>query len=70
MDKNSVRFEVFAAVTMKIAIFWDIRSQFLPHRKHISLLQKPASKCYIIFETFTAVTMKNAVFLDDYALLL
>jgi hypothetical protein len=26
---------VFTAVTMKNADFWDIKTQFLPHRKHI-----------------------------------
>jgi hypothetical protein len=39
-----VRFEVFTAVTMKNVIFWDIKSQFILHRRHImSLLQSPAS---------------------------
>jgi hypothetical protein len=33
---NYVRFEVFTAVTMKNAIFWDIKSQFVPHRRHIT----------------------------------
>jgi hypothetical protein len=28
------RFEVFTAVTMKNAVFWDIKTQFVPHRKH------------------------------------
>jgi hypothetical protein len=38
-----VRFEVFAAVTMKIGVFWDIETQFVPHRRHItSPLQSPA----------------------------
>jgi hypothetical protein len=31
-----VRFEVFTAVTMKNAVFWDIKTQFLPHRRHIT----------------------------------
>jgi hypothetical protein len=26
-------FEVFTAVTMKNAIFWDIKALFVPHRK-------------------------------------
>jgi hypothetical protein len=39
-----VTFEVFTAVTMKNAIFWDIKTQFVPHRRHItSPLQSPAS---------------------------
>jgi hypothetical protein len=38
-----VRFEVFTAVTMK-NVFWDIKAQFVPHRRHItSLLQSPDS---------------------------
>jgi hypothetical protein len=49
---------------MKNGVFWDIKTQFLPHRRHItSPLQSPASYCYVRFEVFTAVTMKN-VFLD------
>jgi hypothetical protein len=38
-----VRFEVFTAVTMKNVVFWDIKSQFLLHKRHIrSPLQSPA----------------------------
>jgi hypothetical protein len=40
----SVRFEVFIAVTMKNVVFWDIRTQFVLHGRHImSLLQSSAS---------------------------
>jgi hypothetical protein len=36
--------EVFRAVTMKNVVFWDIKTQFIPHRRHItSPLQSPAS---------------------------
>jgi hypothetical protein len=39
-----VSFEVFTAVTMKNVIFWDIKTQFVPHRRHItSPLQSPPS---------------------------
>jgi hypothetical protein len=31
-----VRFEVFAAVTMKNGVFWDIETKFVLHRRHIS----------------------------------
>jgi hypothetical protein len=31
-----VPFEVFTAVTMNNAIFWDIRTQYVPHRRHIT----------------------------------
>jgi hypothetical protein len=58
-----VGYEVFTAVTMKNVVFRDIKTQFVPHRKHItSLLQSPAGKCYVRFEVLTAVTMKPAVF--------
>jgi hypothetical protein len=37
------RFEVLAAVTMKSTVFWDVKTQFLLHREHItSPLQSPA----------------------------
>jgi hypothetical protein len=29
------RFEIFTAVTMKYAVLWDIKSQFVPHRTRI-----------------------------------
>jgi hypothetical protein len=31
-----VIFEDFMAVTMKNAVFWDIKAQFIPHRWHIT----------------------------------
>jgi hypothetical protein len=38
-----VIFEVFMVVT-KNAVFWDIKTQFVPHRRHIKFpLQSPAS---------------------------
>jgi hypothetical protein len=50
---------------MKNGVFWDIKTQFVLHRRHItSPLQSPASYCYVIFVVFTAVTMKNVVFWD------
>jgi hypothetical protein len=50
---------------MKNAVFWDIISQFVPQRRHItSPLQREAGKCCVRFEVFTEVTMKNAVFWD------
>jgi hypothetical protein len=46
---------------MKNVVFWDIRTQFVLHRRHItSPLQIPAS--YVRFEVFMSVNMKNAVF--------
>jgi hypothetical protein len=32
-----VRFEVFAAQTMKYDVFWDIKTQFVLHRKQLFL---------------------------------
>jgi hypothetical protein len=38
------RFEVFTLVTMKNVVFWDLETQFVPRRRHItSPLQSPAS---------------------------
>jgi hypothetical protein len=37
---NNERFEVFTAVTMKNAVFWDMKSQSVTHSKHsMSTLQ-------------------------------
>jgi hypothetical protein len=42
-ENYTARFEVFTAVTMKNPVFWDIKSQFVIHRRHItSTLQSPA----------------------------
>jgi hypothetical protein len=43
-DLFYVRFEVFTAVTMKNGVFWDIKTQFVLHRRHLtSPLQSQAS---------------------------
>jgi hypothetical protein len=39
-----VRFDVFSVVTMKNAVFWDIETKFLPHRKYITSPQ-PSQAC-------------------------
>jgi hypothetical protein len=50
---------------MKYAVFWDIETEFAPHRRRItSLLQSPSGSWYERFEVITAVIMKNAVFWD------
>jgi hypothetical protein len=50
---------------MKNAVFWDIKTQFVPRGKHVtSPLQSPVSQCYVRIEVFTEVTMKNVVFWD------
>jgi hypothetical protein len=48
---------------MKNVVFWDIKIQFLPHRKYMtSLLQSPVGWCPARFQVLTAVTTKNVVF--------
>jgi hypothetical protein len=32
----SIGFEVYTAVTMKNAVFWDIKTQFVLQRRHIT----------------------------------
>jgi hypothetical protein len=42
-NEIKIRFEVSMAGTMKNAVFWDIKPQFTPHRRHImSPLQSSA----------------------------
>jgi hypothetical protein len=33
-----LRFEVSTAVTMKNVVFWDIKTQFVLHRRHITFM--------------------------------
>jgi hypothetical protein len=35
MKLNVARLGDFTAVTMKKVFFWDIKTQFVPHRRHI-----------------------------------
>jgi hypothetical protein len=49
---------------MKNAVFWDIESQFVPHRTHYVSTTVPSRLMLYKIEVFTAVTMKNAVFYD------
>jgi hypothetical protein len=42
VEKNSVRFEVLTAVTMKNDVFWDIKTQFVPHRRHYVSATEPS----------------------------
>jgi hypothetical protein len=46
-----VRFEVLKAVNMKNVVLWDIKTLFIPHKKHVtSLLQRPTCKYKVRFE--------------------
>jgi hypothetical protein len=38
-----VKFEVFTAVTMMNADVWDIKTQFIPHRRHTTSPLKSSS---------------------------
>jgi hypothetical protein len=50
---------------LKNAVFWDIRTQPVSHRRRItSPLQSLAGRYYVRFEVLRAVTMKNVVFWD------
>jgi hypothetical protein len=43
IEENCVRLVVLAAVTMKNVVYWDIETQFAPHKRHVtSPLQNPA----------------------------
>jgi hypothetical protein len=35
-----LRFEVFTAVTMKNVVFWDIKTEFVLHRRHTAVTMK------------------------------
>jgi hypothetical protein len=35
--QNNVRFEGFKAVAMETAVFWDIKTQFVPHSSQLML---------------------------------
>jgi hypothetical protein len=39
---RNVRFEVFTAVTMKKAVFWDIKTQFVSHRRQYVSATEPS----------------------------
>jgi hypothetical protein len=50
---------------VKDAALWDIRTHFIPHRKHItSTLQSPVSEGCVSFEDFASMTMKDAALWD------
>jgi hypothetical protein len=49
---------------MKNVVFWDIKTQFVPHRRHYVSATEPSRLNYVRFEVVTAVSMKNALFWD------
>jgi hypothetical protein len=42
LPSDYVRFEVFTAVTMKNAVFWDIKPQFVLHRRNYVSVTEPS----------------------------
>jgi hypothetical protein len=53
-NRCTLRRHTFVLRLLKIVVFWDIETQFVPHRRHVtSPLQSPASECYVRFEMFT-----------------
>jgi hypothetical protein len=60
---NAIRLEVFTAVTIMNAVFWDTKLQFAPRRTlRLRYTVQPVNA--IRLEVFTAVTIMNAVFWD------
>jgi hypothetical protein len=51
-------------VTVRNAVFWDIKTQFVLHRRHIVSAREPSRLIVCQIVVFTAVTAKNAVFWD------
>jgi hypothetical protein len=50
---------------MKNAVFWDIKPQFVPYRRHTTSSQETsAGEFYVRFEVSMAVAMKNVVLWD------
>jgi hypothetical protein len=50
-------------VTTKNAVFYDIKFQFVSHKRHITLpLESRAGYGYVRFEVLIAASVKNAVF--------
>jgi hypothetical protein len=49
---------------MKNAVFWVMKTQFVPHMRHIRSRLEPRWLMLSKIEVFTAVNMKNAVFWD------
>jgi hypothetical protein len=50
---------------VKNAVFWNVTTQFLPHRRQsTSPLQSLPAGCCVIVEVFIAVTMNNSIFCD------
>jgi hypothetical protein len=51
-------------VTKKIVVYWDIKTQFIPHRRHYVSATEASRLKLCKIELFTVVTMKNVVYWD------
>jgi hypothetical protein len=58
------RFEVFTAVTMENAVFWDTETQKPSQETHYVSATETRRLMLVRFEVYTAVNMENAVFWD------
>jgi hypothetical protein len=54
----------FTAVNRKSDVFWDIKFQFVPHRKHYFYVLEPNQLMLCKIWAFTSVTKKNVFFWD------
>jgi hypothetical protein len=63
-----VRFEVFAAVTMKNAVFWYIKTQFVPHRRHYISATVPSQLMLCKIWGFHGVDYKDFRLLGCYVI--
>jgi hypothetical protein len=52
---------IFTAVTMKNAVFWDIKNPVRPHSKRYFSATENSRLMLLRFDDFAAVTMKNTV---------
>jgi hypothetical protein len=62
MNEICVRCEVFTAVPMKNAVFWDIESGSYLKETHYVSAKEPSRLMLCKIEVFTVVNMKNVVF--------
>jgi hypothetical protein len=63
----SVRYEVFTAVTMKNAVFWDIKTQFVPHRRHYFSATESSQLMLCTIWGFHGTDYKECCLLGCYA---
>jgi hypothetical protein len=65
--ETDVRFEVFTTVTMKNVVFWDIKTQFVPHRKHDISATESSRLILCKIEGFNGGNYEECLLLGCYA---